>query len=144
VYGVTVELALAISNDNATYETQFGWVQRPTHKNTTWDMANLKVRTLLQVFFWSCFLFRGGRRVVEVSAPGSVYFRGGCRRKGVGGEKDAGKADFLFGVWQGLAFRSKQDQSGDNLAASSRSSSSIRPCPTLLHTIILSFRSSLS
>ncbi|KAJ7889028.1 galactose mutarotase-like domain-containing protein [Mycena leptocephala] len=37
------ELPLAISNDNATYETQFGWVQRPTHKNTTWDMAKLEV-----------------------------------------------------------------------------------------------------
>ncbi|KAJ7639802.1 glycoside hydrolase family 38 protein [Mycena polygramma] len=37
------ELPLAISNDNATYETQFGWVQRPTHKNTTWDMAKFEV-----------------------------------------------------------------------------------------------------
>ncbi|KAJ7872246.1 glycoside hydrolase family 38 protein [Mycena leptocephala] len=37
------ELPLAISSDNATYETQFGWVQRPTHKNTTWDMAKFEV-----------------------------------------------------------------------------------------------------
>ncbi|KAF8155248.1 glycoside hydrolase family 38 protein [Mycena galopus ATCC 62051] len=37
------ELPLAIYSDNATYETQFGWVQRPTHKNTTWDMAKFEV-----------------------------------------------------------------------------------------------------
>ncbi|KAJ7772490.1 hypothetical protein B0H14DRAFT_2632318 [Mycena olivaceomarginata] len=29
-------LPLAHSNDNATYETQFGWVQRPAPKNTMW------------------------------------------------------------------------------------------------------------
>ncbi|KAF8878221.1 glycoside hydrolase family 38 protein [Infundibulicybe gibba] len=33
------ELPLNIHSDNATYETQFGHVQRPTHKNTTWDAA---------------------------------------------------------------------------------------------------------
>lgn len=38
-----VELPLNIHNDNATYETQFGHVQRPTHKNTTWDMAKFEV-----------------------------------------------------------------------------------------------------
>ncbi|KAI0351116.1 hypothetical protein OH77DRAFT_1506678 [Trametes cingulata] len=37
------ELPLSIRNDNATYETQFGHVQRPTHKNTTWDMAKFEV-----------------------------------------------------------------------------------------------------
>ncbi|KAK7027819.1 glycoside hydrolase family 38 protein [Favolaschia claudopus] len=37
------ELPLALNSDNATYETQFGWVQRPTHKNTTWDMAKFEV-----------------------------------------------------------------------------------------------------
>ncbi|KAG7087583.1 hypothetical protein E1B28_013537 [Marasmius oreades] len=37
------ELPLNIHSDNATYETQFGWVQRPTHKNTTWDMAKFEV-----------------------------------------------------------------------------------------------------
>ncbi|KDQ27960.1 glycoside hydrolase family 38 protein [Pleurotus ostreatus PC15] len=37
------ELPLNIHNDNATYETQFGFVQRPTHKNTTWDMAKFEV-----------------------------------------------------------------------------------------------------
>ncbi|KAJ7831005.1 hypothetical protein B0H14DRAFT_2592991 [Mycena olivaceomarginata] len=31
-----VELLLTLSSDNATYETQFGWMQHPTHKNTTW------------------------------------------------------------------------------------------------------------
>ncbi|CAK5279299.1 unnamed protein product [Mycena citricolor] len=37
------ELPLEIQSNNATYETQFGWVQRPTHKNTTWDMAQFEV-----------------------------------------------------------------------------------------------------
>ncbi|KAF5347291.1 hypothetical protein D9756_009971 [Leucocoprinus leucothites] len=37
------ELPLNISNPNATYETQFGYVQRPTHKNTTWDIAKFEV-----------------------------------------------------------------------------------------------------
>ncbi|EKM52905.1 glycoside hydrolase family 38 protein, partial [Phanerochaete carnosa HHB-10118-sp] len=37
------ELPLDIRNDNATYETQFGHVQRPTHNNTTWDMAKFEV-----------------------------------------------------------------------------------------------------
>ncbi|KAI0713074.1 glycoside hydrolase family 38 protein [Cerioporus squamosus] len=37
------ELPLNIKNDFATYETQFGHVQRPTHKNTTWDMAKFEV-----------------------------------------------------------------------------------------------------
>ncbi|ESK96763.1 glycoside hydrolase family 38 protein [Moniliophthora roreri MCA 2997] len=37
------EIPLNIHSDNATYETQFGWVQRPTHKNTTWDMAKFEV-----------------------------------------------------------------------------------------------------
>ncbi|KAI0640866.1 glycosyl hydrolases family 38 N-terminal domain-containing protein [Trametes meyenii] len=37
------ELPLDIHNDNATYETQFGHVQRPTHKNTTWDIAKFEV-----------------------------------------------------------------------------------------------------
>lgn len=40
---ITVEIPLNIHNDNATYETQFGWVQRPTHKNTTWDAAKFEV-----------------------------------------------------------------------------------------------------
>ncbi|OCH89390.1 glycoside hydrolase family 38 protein [Obba rivulosa] len=37
------EIPLNIHNDVATYETQFGHVQRPTHKNTTWDMAKFEV-----------------------------------------------------------------------------------------------------
>jgi hypothetical protein len=36
-----VELPLNINSDNATYETQFGHVQRPTHKNTSWDIAKV-------------------------------------------------------------------------------------------------------
>ncbi|KAJ6546194.1 glycoside hydrolase family 38 protein [Mycena vulgaris] len=37
------ELPLNIHSDTATYETQFGHIQRPTHKNTTWDMAKFEV-----------------------------------------------------------------------------------------------------
>lgn len=37
------ELPLNIHNVNATYETQFGHIQRPTHKNTTWDIAKFEV-----------------------------------------------------------------------------------------------------
>ncbi|KAF9070390.1 glycosyl hydrolases family 38 N-terminal domain-containing protein [Rhodocollybia butyracea] len=37
------QLPLSIHNDNAIYETQFGYVQRPTHKNTTWDTAKFEV-----------------------------------------------------------------------------------------------------
>ncbi|EJD05282.1 glycoside hydrolase family 38 protein [Fomitiporia mediterranea MF3/22] len=37
------ELPLNIHSDTATYESQFGWVQRPTHKNTTWDAAKFEV-----------------------------------------------------------------------------------------------------
>ncbi|KAG5338322.1 hypothetical protein C0989_007560 [Termitomyces sp. Mn162] len=37
------ELPLNIHSVNATYETQFGHVQRPTHKNTTWDIAKFEV-----------------------------------------------------------------------------------------------------
>lgn len=33
------ELPMDIINDNATYDTQFGVVQRPTHRNTSWDNA---------------------------------------------------------------------------------------------------------
>ena len=34
-----VELPLDIHSDNATYESQFGYVSRPTHRNTSWDAA---------------------------------------------------------------------------------------------------------
>ncbi|KAL5496105.1 AMS1 [Sanghuangporus vaninii] len=37
------ELPLDIHSDNAIYETQFGFVQRPTHRNTTWDAAKFEV-----------------------------------------------------------------------------------------------------
>ncbi|KAF9558502.1 glycoside hydrolase family 38 protein [Agrocybe pediades] len=37
------ELPLNIHSTYATYETQFGYVQRPTHKNTTWDIAKFEV-----------------------------------------------------------------------------------------------------
>jgi len=37
------ELPLDIQSDVATYETPWGHVQRPTHKNTTWDAAKFEV-----------------------------------------------------------------------------------------------------
>ncbi len=38
-----VEFPLNIKNDFATYETQYGVVQRPTHFNTSWDLAKFEV-----------------------------------------------------------------------------------------------------
>lgn len=38
-----VEFPVDITNTEASYETQFGIVRRPTHYNTTWDMAKFEV-----------------------------------------------------------------------------------------------------
>ncbi|MCS7062154.1 MAG: glycoside hydrolase family 38 C-terminal domain-containing protein, partial [Anaerolineae bacterium] len=38
-----VEFPLAVRAPNATYEIQFGHLQRPTHFNTSWDMARFEV-----------------------------------------------------------------------------------------------------
>ncbi len=38
-----VEFPLALRNDYATYEIQFGHVRRPTHFNTSWDWARFEV-----------------------------------------------------------------------------------------------------
>ncbi|KAL5116289.1 Glycoside hydrolase, 38 vacuolar alpha mannosidase [Pleosporales sp. CAS-2024a] len=38
-----VEFPVDIVNSEASYETQFGIVRRPTHYNTTWDMAKFEV-----------------------------------------------------------------------------------------------------
>ncbi|KAF2482566.1 putative alpha-mannosidase I [Neohortaea acidophila] len=38
-----VEFPVAITNTEASYETQFGIVKRPTHYNTSWDMAKFEV-----------------------------------------------------------------------------------------------------
>lgn len=38
-----VEFPLDIHSDVATYETAYGWVQRPTHYNTSWDLAKFEV-----------------------------------------------------------------------------------------------------
>lgn len=38
-----VQFPVDICNTNASYETQFGIVQRPTHYNTSWDMAKFEV-----------------------------------------------------------------------------------------------------
>ncbi|MBW0485150.1 hypothetical protein O181_024865 [Austropuccinia psidii MF-1] len=37
------EVPLDINSDQATYEIQYGTLQRPTHKNTTWDAAKFEV-----------------------------------------------------------------------------------------------------
>lgn len=38
-----VEFPVDVINTEASYETQFGVVRRPTHYNTTWDMAKFEV-----------------------------------------------------------------------------------------------------
>lgn len=38
-----VEFPFALRSDHATYEIQFGHVRRPTHFNTSWDMAKFEV-----------------------------------------------------------------------------------------------------
>ncbi|KAI8817665.1 glycosyl hydrolases family 38 N-terminal domain-containing protein [Fimicolochytrium jonesii] len=38
-----VEFPVNIDNDFATYETQFGFIRRPTHYNNSWDLARFEV-----------------------------------------------------------------------------------------------------
>ena len=38
-----VQFPVDVCNTNASYETQFGIVERPTHYNTSWDMAKFEV-----------------------------------------------------------------------------------------------------
>lgn len=38
-----VEFPTTVTNTEASYETQYGIVRRPTHYNTTWDMAKFEV-----------------------------------------------------------------------------------------------------
>ncbi|PSK60530.1 Alpha-mannosidase [Elsinoe australis] len=38
-----VEFPTALRSQTATYETQFGLIERPTHYNTSWDMAKFEV-----------------------------------------------------------------------------------------------------
>jgi alpha-mannosidase len=38
-----VEFPLAVHNDFATYSSQFGHIRRPTHRNTSWDLAKFEV-----------------------------------------------------------------------------------------------------
>jgi alpha-mannosidase len=38
-----VEYPLNVRSDVATYETQFGHLERPTHFNTSWDVAKFEV-----------------------------------------------------------------------------------------------------
>ena len=41
-----VEFPVNVRSPNATYEIQFGHLQRPTHFNTSWDWARYEVRIL--------------------------------------------------------------------------------------------------
>ena len=38
-----VSFPVAIRSDKATYDIQYGFVERPTHRNTSWDMARFEV-----------------------------------------------------------------------------------------------------
>lgn len=38
-----VEFPVRVRSPNATYEIQFGHLQRPTHRNTSWDWAKFEV-----------------------------------------------------------------------------------------------------
>lgn len=38
-----VEFPVDITNTEASYETQYGIIRRPTHYNTSWDMAKFEV-----------------------------------------------------------------------------------------------------
>ena len=38
-----VEFPVDIMNTEASYETQYGVIRRPTHYNTSWDMAKFEV-----------------------------------------------------------------------------------------------------
>lgn len=38
-----VEFPVQVRSSNATYEIQFGHLQRPTHRNTSWDWARFEV-----------------------------------------------------------------------------------------------------
>lgn len=37
------EVPLDINSSEAFYETQFGYISRPTHRNTSWDAAKFEV-----------------------------------------------------------------------------------------------------
>lgn len=37
-----VEIPVKVHSPNATYEIQFGHLQRPTHRNTSWDWARFE------------------------------------------------------------------------------------------------------
>lgn len=45
-----VEFPVRVRSPNATYEIQFGHLQRPTHRNTSWDWARFEVRHFKAVF----------------------------------------------------------------------------------------------
>ena len=67
-----VELPLNIHNDYATYETQFGYVQRPTHKNTSWDLAKVGCQrltwNLAKLIFFAQFEVCGHKVAIQVIA----------------------------------------------------------------------------
>ncbi|KIK34885.1 glycoside hydrolase family 38 protein, partial [Suillus luteus UH-Slu-Lm8-n1] len=50
------ELPLNINNTYATYESQFGFIRRPTHKNTTLDAAKFEFADLIEYGYGVAFL----------------------------------------------------------------------------------------
>lgn len=40
---IKVEFPMDVLSQEATYEIQYGFVKRPTHINTSWDMAKFEV-----------------------------------------------------------------------------------------------------
>lgn len=61
-----VELPLDINNTYATYESQFGFVERPTHKNTTLDAAKFEVcGHKVRIYFFISWFSRTYPRVTS-------------------------------------------------------------------------------
>lgn len=51
-----VEFPVQVRSSNATYEIQFGHLQRPTHRNTSWDWARFEVLSMLLLEFVTSIL----------------------------------------------------------------------------------------
>ena len=68
-----VEFPFDVRSMNATYEIQFGHLQRPTHCNTAWDWAKYEVRSVTMCRLLAVF-------TADLSAMGAItgkiFFRG--------------------------------------------------------------------
>lgn len=47
-----VEFPFNLTTAKASYETQYGFLERPTHNNTSWDSARFEVSLILQLLFF--------------------------------------------------------------------------------------------